>query len=504
MTTIVSTNHSCPECGYEWRLDCKTSAHVCPKCSHSWEGGCDASSRDQMGFEIDVQPDVRRSKTTEGEGEGETSHEIEPAREARTIAGRDYSPMHDVARSIDTQEGFAIEFEKPAYRIPSMDEIRAVERNGLRVISTFSGCGGSSLGFRWAGYRSLWSSEFVPEAAETYRANFPDVPLGVQDIRDVEPALLLERFDIDRGDLDVLEGSPPCASFSMAGKRDAHWGEVKSYSDVKQRTDDLLMEYARLLAGLLPRAFVMENVPGLLGGVATGYVSEIVNAFTDAGYKVEAKVIDAQHLGVPQRRKRAIFVGFRRDVPSGSPAYWYPDELSYTYSIRDALPHLRDVALVVDQRSSTFNDNDYVTPSLDEPIATVTKTGVSGDDMYDWRIVPTQDELDEVSIERFAIGREWERLSEGEQSEKYLNLVRPDSNAPLPTVTQTGGVLGAASVTHPSEPRKFTLAELRRLSGFPDDFVLTGTYRQGWERIGRAVPPPMMRAVASRVAEILT
>lgn len=505
MTLLLDdVNHDCPECGYEWQLACSTSEHSCPKCATTWYGGCHALLRDQTSLDLGIEPVLRRSKTEELESAVDTSHTNTTTREARTIARRDYAPMHEIAREIETQGGFELEIAKPRYSIPTMEDIRDVERHGLCVVSTFSGCGGSSLGFRWAGWTSLWSSEFVPEAAETYRANFPDVPLGVQDIREVEPELILARLDIERGDIDVLEGSPPCASFSMAGKRDASWGEVKSYSDVKQRTDDLLMEYARLLEGLQPRAFVMENVPGLLGGVAKGYRNELLREFERVGYRVSYEVIDAQHCGVPQRRKRAIFVGFRKDVVAGSPSGWFPEKLSYTYSIRDALPHLDGHALVVDQHSSTFNDNDYVTPSLDAPIATVTKTGVSGDDMYDWRIVPTQEELDEVSIERYAIGEEWARLNEGEQSDKYLNLVRPDRDAPLPTVTQTGGVLGAASVTHPSEPRKFTLAELRRLCGFPDDFVLTGSYRQGWERLGRAVPPPMMRAVASRVAEILS
>ena len=94
--------------------------------------------------------------------------------------------------------------------------------------------------------------------------------------------------------------------------------------------------------------------------------------------------------------------------------------------------------------------------------------------------------------EDITIGREWERLKPGCKSDKYLSLVRPDPRAPFPTVTQRGGDRTAASATHWSECRKLTLAELRRLSGFPDDFTLTGTYEQRWERIGRAVPPVMM------------
>jgi DNA (cytosine-5)-methyltransferase 1 len=116
---------------------------------------------------------------------------------------------------------------------------------------------------------------------------------------------------------------------------------------------------------------------------------------------------------------------------------------------------------------------------------------------------PTPEELAEVNFERFAIGREWEKLAPGEGSDKYLNLSRSHPDLPSPTVTATAGHVAAAGVAHPLEPRKFTISELRRLCGFPDDFVLTGTYAQQWERLGRAVPPPMMAAVARELAVVL-
>jgi DNA (cytosine-5)-methyltransferase 1 len=489
-----------------------------------------------MTLDVAVEPVLTPSKPVEQVAAVVTSDE-----EPKT-AKRDLSPMLEIGAPEPQAERMDFGVVKPPYRIPAMTEIRASAKNGYTVVSTFSGCGGSSLGFRWAGFTSLWSSEFIPAAADTYHENFPDVRLGVQDIREVSGAMLLELLGLQRGELDVLEGSPPCASFSMAGKRDSHWGEVKAYSDTKQRTDDLLMEYARLLYELQPRAFVMENVPGLVSGKAKGYLSEIMEEFHNAGYSAKWKILDAQWFGVPQRRRRAIFVGFRHDLMADRILDWFPAGFDYNYSIRDALPHLggakldepghgyfpgretsvdepmipvrpgsssgasqpSQVSIVVDQRTSTFSDDDFVYPSLDEPIPTITRQGIGADEQGDWRIVaPTEAELAETNIERYAIGAEWEKLKQGEQSEKYLNLVRPHEDQPLPTVTQTGGVLGAASVTHPSEPRKFTLPELRRLCGFPDDFVLTGSYRQGWERLGRAVPPPLMRAVASRVAEVL-
>lgn len=449
----------------------------------------------------------------------------------------------------------ATETEKPTYRIPLMAEIADVEPNGLTVASTFSGCGGSCLGFRMAGYRTVYASEFVPAAAETYAANHPDVPLDTRDIREVTGTSILEMAGVT--EIDVLEGSPPCASFSTAGKREAHWGEVKRYSDVEQRTDDLFFEYARIVGELRPRAFVAENVAGLVKGVAKGYFKRIHAALVERGYRVEARMLDAQWLGVPQARKRVIFVGIRDDVDA-VPSF--PSPLPYRYSIRDALPWLDGIE---QGRSAVFGEGPRKT-SGDDPSPTVTHAGIGAKSRYSalavesvvvevevgaggtygteaWRGIDEPvgtigaspqtgngrspsgvirikkiahgevvDDDVGASLDGYAIGDEWDKLRPGEKSKKYLNLVRPDADSPVPTVTASGvgaagvGVPGGvASVTHPSEKRKFTIAELRRLCGFPDDFVLTGSYAQQWERLGRAVPPPMMRAVAARLAEIL-
>ncbi len=112
----------------------------------------------------------------------------------------------------------------------------------------------------------------------------------------------------------MLDGSPPCASFSTAGKREEGWGKVKLYSDARQRTDDLFFEYARILKGLQPKVFVAENVAGLVRGTAKGYFKLILAELKDCGYRVEARLLDARWLGVPQMRERVIFVGVRNDL----------------------------------------------------------------------------------------------------------------------------------------------------------------------------------------------
>lgn len=386
--------------------------------------------------------------------------------------------------------------DKPPYRVPSMAEIAVVPKNGLRVVSTFSGCGGSCLGFEMAGYEVLWANEFIPAAQDVYRRNHPGVYLSTENIRNVSTADVLAQAGVSVGEIDVLEGSPPCASFSTAGKREAHWGKKKAYSDTVEQVDDLFFEFVRLIQGIQPKVFVAENVSGLVKGTAKGYFKQILAAMKACGYRVEARLLDAQWLGVPQARQRIIFVGVRSDL-GRAPAF--PKPLPYRYSVRDALPTIG---------ASPQTGNGTYPPSLVEVRAVRDDRGAfgNGGDITD-RPSPTErsDSVGthwiETDISRYAIGAEWDKLEPGEQSDKYRSLIKADPERPSPTIMQRGGDGGVATVTHPVERRKFTIAELKRICAFPDDFILTGTYAQQWERLGRAVPPLMMRAVAETIRD---
>lgn len=425
-----------------------------------------------------------------------------------------------------------------------MREIEKLPPNGYKLVSTFSGCGGSCLGFRMAGFQTLWASEFIAAARDVYRLNHPGIAVDERDIRKVHPSEILDVIGLRPGELDVLEGSPPCASFSTAGKREAHWGEVKKYSDTKQRTDDLFFEFARILRGLQPRMFVAENVSGLVKGKAKGYFKEILAELKDCGYVVKAKLLDAQWLGVPQARQRIIFVGVRNDL-GVQPVH--PAPLPFRYSVRDAIPWIiqhgtsphfkRWEAMGRDPTKTLIDSSENPCPTIvqsgqfsgvgycvaravhdtsgqwsqgditDRPCPAVT-VGNGGMNSIHYRIegdeLKTDPDTDEkISIEGTAIGNEWDNLKVGESSDKYFNLKRVALDGPSSTVTQMGGNLGAAAVAHPVEKRKFTIAELKRICAFPDDFELSGSYAQRWERLGRAVPPVMMWHVAREVRGLL-
>lgn len=341
--------------------------------------------------------------------------------------------------------------DKPPYRAKTIAEIAAEPRNGFRVASTFSGGGGSSTGYKMAGFSVVYANEFIEAARETYAANHPTTFLEGRDIRTVTPESILEATGLDVGELDLFDGSPPCSAFSTAGKREKGWGKAKSYSDdAVQVVDDLFFEYARLLRGLRPKTFVAENVSGLVKGTAKGYFLRILAELKGAGYRVSARLLNGAYLGIPQARERLIFVGVRDDLGL-EPVF--PRPLPYVYTLADALEGVSKVV---------------------EPDAWMTGK---------------------------ATGREWENVPVGGQSERYFQLTRPSLRKPVGTITASGGNAGLASVAHPFECRKFSIAELKRLSGFPDDYVFLGTYAQQYERMGRSVPPVMMMHIAAAIRD---
>lgn len=376
-----------------------------------------------------------------------------------------------------------------------MEEIRALPWNGFTCASTFSGCGGSSTGYRMAGFKMVWASEFIDAARESYKANAaPYTVVDGRDIRQVKAQDILDATGLGVGELDLFDGSPPCASFSTAGKREKGWGKVKKYSDKEQRTDDLFFEYSRLIRGLKPKVFVAENVSGLVKGTAKGYFLEILRELKSCGYRVSCRVLDAQWLGVPQARQRTIFVGVREDLGL-DPAH--PKPLPYRYSVRDALPWIRQVQYGSENYAQKPGDS-FPRGEINDGSKPLGAVQASCNVVNGVGNCTVEAETD---ISRYAIGKEWDKLKPGEQSGKYFNLVRTDPDRPSPTVCGSHGNSSTAGITHPHEKRKFTIAELKRICGFPDDFILTGTYAQQWERCGRAVPPVMMSHIAATVRD---
>lgn len=324
------------------------------------------------------------------------------------------------------------------------------------VVSTFAGCGGSSLGYKWAGGKVLAAIEWDQNAVDTYRLNHQGTPVLHRDIASVTVDELLALTGLEVGELDILDGSPPCQGFSTAGKR--------------QMDDDrnqLFREYARLLAGLRPRVFIMENVSGMVKGKMRVLFVEILKELKAQGYRVSARLLNAAYFGVPQTRERMIFIGVHNDLniePS------HPSAKTRPIALRDAF------ACLPDNRSEVYEYPDWLKLAVKD----IKRRETTGD---------------RTKATAF-------RKYKG-TSGSAMNYVRLAWDQPSTTVCKS--FISQAWLGHPDDERFINEVELKRIASYPDAFEFVGTFKQKVERIGNSVPPRFMQAIAEHVyANILS
>jgi len=357
------------------------------------------------------------------------------------------------------------------------------------VVSTFAGGGGSSTGYRLAGGNILAINEFVEEAVKTYSENFPDTFVDCSDIRKItrqkKRGVLnwFNQFGVSEGELDILDGSPPCATFSKASGRRVeekgkHTAKNKKYSEVEQDAVGMLIyDYIYFAECIKPRICILENVPEIK---SSDVFQHALARLKGKGYFATHKVLSADEHGVPQRRKRLFVVGVRKDIAEKvgikddqDIEKLYPDGSSYTPTVKDGIGDLeldqqdqREIKLIRqhERKSSSY-----------EIIKLIKKNPPFPYRLHD--------------------------MPKGFKN-YYFNLYRCAWGRPAPTMSQSGNQLGGlGGLVHPDEDRGFTIRELKRLCGLPDDFILTGTFNQRAERLGRMVCPPMTAALANSLYE---
>lgn len=185
--------------------------------------------------------------------------------------------------------------------------------NGLNVFGTFICGGGSTMGYKLAGYNHLGGVEIDKQVADVYQENHNPKYLYNMDIRDFSN---LENLPSELYNLDILDGSPPCSTFSMAGSREAAWGKEKQFREGQavQTLDDLVFVYCDTILKLKPKVFLLENVKGIIQGNAKTYSKKIVEKLTKGGYVVQVFCLNAASMGVPQKRERVFFVGYKKEL----------------------------------------------------------------------------------------------------------------------------------------------------------------------------------------------
>ena len=368
-------------------------------------------------------------------------------------------------------------------RYTLQETLDSEKRSLFNVLSTFAGGGGSSTGYRLAGGKILAVNEFVPEAQNTYKENYPDTTIVPGDIKELTGTYLMEQAGIKVGELDLLDGSPPCSAFSMAGSvshgegrthADA-FGKKKKYSDIEgvENVEDLFFEFLRVAKDIKPKVIIGENVEGLTMGEAKEYFHKIQNTFEDIGYLIVANVLDSSYFGVPQSRKRCFFIGVREDVAEKVGINFmtmyqlYPDKNDFRTTLGEAI---NDVV------NEDKEELDYLFDKI-SPERAVGKTLMK---------MPKDPDKVLTGMDYHVKGH-------------HFNLKRSSLRKPCPTITAMGNLAGVAGTCHPIEDRKFTIKELKRIMSLPEDFKLTGKLNKKSERIGRMVPPLMMKALAESV-----
>ena len=363
------------------------------------------------------------------------------------------------------------------------DTLDSEKRALFNVLSTFAGGGGSSTGYRLAGGKILAVNEFVPEAQNTYKENYPNTLIIPGDIKKLTGKDFMINTGLKPGELDLLDGSPPCSAFSMAGsvshgKGNTHadaFGKKKKYSDIEgvEDVEDLFFEFLRIANELKPKVIIGENVEGLTMGEAKEYFHKIQNTFEDIGYLVVADVLNASYFGVPQSRKRCFFIGVREDIA---------EKVGINFmTMYQLYPEKNDKQTILGEAI-----NDIVNKDQEELNLLLQKLSI--ETAVGKTLVKMPKDPDKVLT-----GMDYHDKGH------HFNLKRCSLRKPCPTITAMGNFPGVAGTCHPLEDRKFTIKELKRIMSLPEDFKLTGKHQQQSERIGRMVPPLMMKALAESV-----
>jgi len=194
-----------------------------------------------------------------------------------------------------------------------LSDLKDVKKNNYNVFSCFACGGGSTMGYKMSGFNVLGCNEIDPEMIGAYKLNHnPKFAF----LESIETFKLREDLPKELYNLDILDGSPPCSSFSMAGSREKAWGKNKKFREgqVEQVLDDLFFHYIDLGRKLQPKIIVAENVKGMLSGNAKGYVKQIINLYNVAGYDVQLFLLNGATMGLPQKRERVFFVCRRKDL----------------------------------------------------------------------------------------------------------------------------------------------------------------------------------------------
>lgn len=370
--------------------------------------------------------------------------------------------------------------------------------SGYTSIDLFSGCGGMTKGFSLAGVNSIFASDIDENCEKTFTRNFPGTPFLCKDIT----AIVKEEVDALIGEQvpDIIIGGPPCQGFSLANKRR---NTIKD--DPRNK---LFYQFVKFIDWYSPKAFVMENVKGLLYMQKGEVIQTITGEFANAGqygYNVAYQVLTASDYGVPQNRERVILIGFRKDLGI-EPKHPVPYRIEHRFTVDEAISDLPQINA---GQGEEFMSYPVEPQNIYQQYVRTTGEGVTNHIamrhtarlIERFKAIKAGQSLIDVWETHGAVKR-------GAPQEKSTikfgqNNQRVHGNQPAPTIAASF----QSNFIHPHLDRNFTAREGARLQSFPDDFVFEGMRtKMSWEKglsqyqqIGNAVPVLLAYAIANSV-----
>ena len=368
-----------------------------------------------------------------------------------------------------------------------------------RAVDLFCGAGGMSLGFEQAGFDIVVGVDRDAHHCAAHDRNFPYGKTLCTSVADLTGKKIREACGLN-GDLDLVIGGPPCQGFSMMGKR-----------SVEDPRNSLIGHYVRLVRELRPKAFVMENVPGMQLGATKAYFDFVIEELSQTGYNIRLPVqtLIASELGAPQKRERLFVLGLRNDI--GDPPHYPVEPLlqqAVARSVGDALQGLPKV----DAYDELFSQDEMNFSPADSPgMARYSRimAGLESD--------PTDLSFPRVSVGNLLYGNRRSRHSQasidlyqattpGQMVPGHkLPRLAPDKLAPTLRAGSESerGSHTAPRPIHPVHPRCITVREAARLHGYPDWFAFFPVVQHGFRQVGNSVSPLVARAVGYKVAHAL-
>ena len=362
----------------------------------------------------------------------------------------------------------------------------------MEVIDLFSGCGGLSLGFIQAGYTVKKAVEIDPMIAGTYQKNHPEVEVIVDDIRNIDRSGMFRK-----GDAEVIIGGPPCQGFSMAGAR------IRT-GFIDDPRNYLFKHYFNVVKAVQPKAFVMENVKGILTMQGGKIFEEILRIFSDAAllggrpYSLHYKIVKAVEFGVPQKRERVIVIGTQAS------GYDFDGKWEETrQTILAQYPHYFDAVTVRDAIGNlgpTTGDGVIKNPA---PVSEYQHYLASDEKQLNNHKRTNHSNVAVDRMRRIANGENFTSLEETIHSVHSGAYGRLCWDEPAPTITTRFDTPAGGRFIHPDEDRTLSPREAARIQSFPDDFVFYGNKTSICRMIGNAVPPKISYFLACLIRNIL-